>query len=60
MFSLCGWRSRVGRCGCVVVRYEAWKASKFSNPWCFENFIQARAIKRAQDVRKQLLSIMDR
>ena len=20
--------------------YEAWAASKFSNPWCFENFIQ--------------------
>jgi ATP-dependent RNA helicase DHX8/PRP22 len=40
--------------------YEAWKSSKFSNPWCFENFIQARAIRRAQDVRKQLVSIMDR
>ena len=20
--------------------YESWAASKFSNPWCFENFIQ--------------------
>ena len=44
----------------LLAVYEAWKASKFSNPWCFENFIQARAIRRAQDVRKQLLSIMDR
>ncbi|CAM9579809.1 unnamed protein product [Ectocarpus fasciculatus] len=40
--------------------YEAWKASKFSNPWCFENFIQARAMRRAQDVRKQLVTILDR
>jgi ATP-dependent RNA helicase DHX8/PRP22 len=34
--------------------YEAWKAAKFSNPWCFENFIQARSMRRAQDVRKQV------
>jgi ATP-dependent RNA helicase DHX8/PRP22 len=44
----------------LLAVYEAWKASKFSNPWCYENYIQARAIRRAQDVRKQLLGIMDR
>lgn len=40
--------------------YNGWKQSKFSNPWCFENFIQARSMRRAQDVRQQLVSIMDR
>ncbi|GMI15054.1 hypothetical protein TrLO_g4123 [Triparma laevis f. longispina] len=40
--------------------YRGWEASKFSNPWCFENFIQARSMKRSQDVRKQLTTIMDR
>ncbi|MCJ1250322.1 DEAH-box ATP-dependent RNA helicase prp22 [Trapelia coarctata] len=40
--------------------YNGWKQSKFSNPWCFENFIQARSIRRAQDVRQQLVSIMER
>ena len=40
--------------------YEAWKAQGFSEPWCYENFLQARSMKRAQDVRKQLLTIMDR
>ena len=40
--------------------YEAWKAQGFSTPWCYENFLQARSLKRAQDVRKQLLTIMDR
>ena len=25
--------------------YKAWEAAKFSNPWCFENFIQARSMK---------------
>lgn len=40
--------------------YEGWRDSKFANAWCFENFIQSRAIKRAQDVRKQLLGIMQK
>ncbi|KAI9375740.1 P-loop containing nucleoside triphosphate hydrolase protein [Aspergillus egyptiacus] len=40
--------------------YNAWKKSNFNNAWCFENFIQARSIRRAQDVRQQLLGIMQR
>ncbi|KAL1868601.1 DEAH-box ATP-dependent RNA helicase prp22 [Paecilomyces lecythidis] len=40
--------------------YNAWKHSGYSNPWCFENFIQARQMRRAQDVRNQLLNIMQR
>jgi ATP-dependent RNA helicase DHX8/PRP22 len=40
--------------------YNSWKASNFSSNWCAENFIQARSLKRAQDIRKQLLGIMDR
>lgn len=44
----------------LLAVYNAWKASKFSNPWCYENFIQARSMRRAQDIRKQLLGIMDR
>ena len=31
--------------------YEAWKRNAFSPPWCFENFLQSRSLKRAQDVR---------
>ncbi|EED22136.1 RNA helicase-like splicing factor (HRH1), putative [Talaromyces stipitatus ATCC 10500] len=40
--------------------YNAWKQSNFNNAWCFENFIQARQMRRAQDVRKQLVGIMER
>lgn len=40
--------------------YKQWQKNRFSNPWCYENFIQARALRRVQDVRKQLISIMDR
>ncbi|QSZ34451.1 hypothetical protein DSL72_006045 [Monilinia vaccinii-corymbosi] len=40
--------------------YNGWKQNKFASPWCFENFIQARSMKRAKDVRDQLLKIMER
>eukprot|EP01116_Phalansterium_solitarium_P004540 TRINITY_DN1557_c0_g2_i1.p1 TRINITY_DN1557_c0_g2~~TRINITY_DN1557_c0_g2_i1.p1 ORF type:complete len:1212 (-),score=365.03 TRINITY_DN1557_c0_g2_i1:225-3860(-) len=44
----------------LLTVYESWKNNAFSNPWCYENFVQARSMRRAQDVRKQLLTIMDR
>ncbi|ORY73055.1 P-loop containing nucleoside triphosphate hydrolase protein [Leucosporidium creatinivorum] len=44
----------------LLAVYNGWSASKFSGPWCVQNFVQARALRRAQDVRKQLLGIMDR
>lgn len=40
--------------------YNSWKTNGYSNPWCFENFIQARSMRRAKDVRDQLVKIMDR
>ncbi|CAJ1388380.1 unnamed protein product [Effrenium voratum] len=40
--------------------YKTWAYNRFSNPWCYENFIQARALRRSQDVRRQLITLMDR
>lgn len=40
--------------------YTAWERNGHSRTWCVENFIQERSLKRAQDVRRQLVSIMDR
>ncbi|CAD7946283.1 unnamed protein product [Amoebophrya sp. A120] len=40
--------------------YKAWQRNRFSSPWCFENFVQVRSLKRAQEVRKQLIGILDR
>ncbi|OAG09930.1 P-loop containing nucleoside triphosphate hydrolase protein [Paraphaeosphaeria sporulosa] len=40
--------------------YNGWKASGFSTPWCFENFIQPRNMQRVKDVRQQLLTLMAR
>lgn len=44
----------------LLTVYEAWQAQGCQNAWCFENFVQARALNRAKDVRKQLITIMDR
>ena len=44
----------------LLAVYNAWKNNKFSSPWCYENFVQIRTLKRAQDVRKQMVGIMDR
>lgn len=44
----------------LLAVYNSWKNNKFSNAWCYENFVQIRTLKHAQDVRKQLLGIMDR
>ncbi|GBM68895.1 ATP-dependent RNA helicase DHX8 [Araneus ventricosus] len=44
----------------LLAVYNSWKNNKFSNAWCHENFVQIRTLKRSQDVRKQLLGIMDR
>lgn len=44
----------------LLTVYNAWVSSRFSMPWCMDNFIQGRALRRAQDVRKQLVGIMDR
>lgn len=44
----------------LLAVYEGWKSSKFATPWCYENFVQVRALKTAQDTRKQLIGIFDR
>jgi ATP-dependent RNA helicase DHX8/PRP22 len=44
----------------LLAVYNGWKAADCSNAWCYDNFIQARSLKQAQDVRKQLLGLMER
>lgn len=40
--------------------FKAWDLSGRSSVWCKENFIHERSMKKALDVRKQLMSIMTR
>lgn len=40
--------------------YNSWKRNDCSTQWCFENFIQSRSMRRAHDIRAQLIRIMHR
>jgi len=40
--------------------YKSWQNNRFSNPWCFENFVQARNLAKAREVRKQLIGTLDK
>jgi ATP-dependent RNA helicase DHX8/PRP22 len=44
----------------LLTVWQSWEQHKFASQWCYENFIQSRSMKRAQDVRRQLIGIMDR
>ncbi|KAM9985810.1 hypothetical protein ACTFIZ_002108 [Dictyostelium cf. discoideum] len=40
--------------------FNQWRESGYAVQWCFENFIQHRSMKRAQDVRDQLELLLER
>ncbi|XP_064383734.1 putative pre-mRNA-splicing factor ATP-dependent RNA helicase PRP1 isoform X2 [Halichondria panicea] len=40
--------------------YHAYKQSKEDPQWCYDNFVSARSLKSADNVREQLSRIMDR
>eukprot|EP01130_Rhizamoeba_saxonica_P009796 TRINITY_DN3996_c0_g2_i1.p1 TRINITY_DN3996_c0_g2~~TRINITY_DN3996_c0_g2_i1.p1 ORF type:complete len:490 (-),score=108.47 TRINITY_DN3996_c0_g2_i1:30-1499(-) len=40
--------------------YNSWVETEYSKQWCFENFIQYRSMKRANDVRDQLVGLLER
>jgi len=40
--------------------YQQWEESGFSKAWCTENFVQARSMRRARDVRDQLVGLCER
>uniref|UniRef100_A0A8D8HDA1 RNA helicase n=2 Tax=Culex pipiens TaxID=7175 RepID=A0A8D8HDA1_CULPI len=40
--------------------YNQWVEADHSTQWCYENYIQFRSMKRARDVREQLVGLMQR
>lgn len=38
--------------------YNAFKVKKENPDWCYDHFLNYRALKSANDIREQLLSIM--
>ncbi|KAK8809587.1 hypothetical protein WA158_000530 [Blastocystis sp. Blastoise] len=44
----------------LLVIYNEWKETNYSQAWCQENFIQYKSMKRARDVREQLEGLCER
>lgn len=40
--------------------YEQWKETNYSAQWCMENFVQVRSMRRAQDIKEQLVELCKR
>ena len=44
----------------MLTVFEQWKETEFSSSWCLENFIQVRSMKRARDIKDQLVELCKR
>ena len=40
--------------------YEQWKETNYSAQWCLESFIQVRSMRRARDIKEQLVALCKR
>ncbi|RKP26871.1 P-loop containing nucleoside triphosphate hydrolase protein [Syncephalis pseudoplumigaleata] len=45
---------------CLLNVYHAYKNNDEDNSWCWNNFLQQRSLKSADNVRQQLMRIMER
>ncbi|KAG1680389.1 hypothetical protein FOA52_015480 [Chlamydomonas sp. UWO 241] len=53
-------RGNVGDHLALMNVFDQWAESNFSTQWCFENYVQVRSMKRARDIRDQLVGLMER
>jgi len=40
--------------------YQQWKSHGYSSDWCSEHFVQSKALKKVQEIRSQLIDIMEK
>jgi len=40
--------------------YKQWEETGFSLNWCMENYLQNRSLKRARDIREQLVEMLEK
>jgi pre-mRNA-splicing factor ATP-dependent RNA helicase DHX38/PRP16 len=40
--------------------YNQWKSNGYSTAWCLEHFVQPKAMRKVQEIRTQLLDIMQK
>ncbi|KDD72744.1 hypothetical protein H632_c2949p1 [Helicosporidium sp. ATCC 50920] len=53
-------RGSAGDHGALVAVFRGWADAGFSTQWCYEHYVQARSMKRARDVREQVLGLLER
>ncbi|KAA0158097.1 hypothetical protein FNF31_03884 [Cafeteria roenbergensis] len=53
-------RGAEGDHGMLLQVFSQWEESGFSKQWCKDNFVQDRSMRRARDVREQLLGLCER
>lgn len=53
-------RGGVGDHLALLAVYAEWAATDFSTQWCYESFVQVRTLRRARDIRDQLLGLLER
>lgn len=39
--------------------YKKWEANGFSKDWCTENFVHEKSMRKARDVKKQLIKLLE-
>ena len=44
----------------LLTVYDSWIANECSQVWCYDNFIHYRSLKRASDIRGQLLDLLQK
>ena len=44
----------------LLAIWECWAETGFSTGWCYDNFIQSKSMRRARDIRDQLVTLMER
>jgi pre-mRNA-splicing factor ATP-dependent RNA helicase DHX16 len=40
--------------------FNGWAETNFAAQWCYENFVQVKSMKRARDIRDQIIGLMER
>merc|ERR1711879_664286 len=53
-------RSLLGDHIALMTVFNEWRDNNFARQFCFDNFVQYRSLKRARDMRDQLIGLMDR
>jgi pre-mRNA-splicing factor ATP-dependent RNA helicase DHX16 len=44
----------------LLTVFNSWKDNNFSSHWCYDHFIQSRSMRKAKDIKEQLIGLCDR